>query len=255
MPSITGFGSEWDQRRAQTKFWVQLDNGAGYAGFGDELPRAKLDLQAQLEEIGLPLPQLGHYGEEIARQILEEARPVERLPGDYAELMKHGAPVTVEFLEGPSTGTVAVEQVGTLLLTSGRVCAFDPFGLRGEPFARSVAAGTYPVYVSWAEIEGEPRRRSIAAWVQFSSEAVARWEPDGTSGCGVDSGSACFADADVETPEEETDRGFEESAQCGDHMVAFATGWGDGHYSCFWGLDARDAAAVLLMDVDLVRRN
>ena len=58
---ICGYGSEWDPKRGQIKCWVTLDNGAGYAGYGDGLPQARLDLREQLAELGLPLAELGSF--------------------------------------------------------------------------------------------------------------------------------------------------------------------------------------------------
>ena len=119
--------------------------------------------------------------------------------------------------------------------------------------------------MSWAEVSGEPRRRSVLAWVKFSDAPVWRWEqalsededvaslePGQMFGCPVDSGCACFAEPDAEQPEGLLDEGFDESIQAGDHLVAFTSGWGDGKYACFWGLDADGATAVLTMDVELV---
>jgi hypothetical protein len=273
VPTISGFGSEWDPQRGQTKFWVELDNGAGYAGYGDRLPTARLDLHDQLQEIGLPLAQLGPYGQEIAGDLEAWTRLLARFPGgqaarpayDYTSVMRHGAPITVEFAEGPSHGTVAVEQAGVLALASGSVYAGDPFGPREEAFVRCVQPGWYPVFVSWAEIEGEPRRRSVVAWLQFSDQPVTRWEqaltveqdvaslePGQMFGCPVDSGCACFADPGADRSEDELDGNIEESACVGDHLVAFTSGWGDGHYACFWGLDPRGEPSVLLLDAELI---
>ena len=274
MAAITGFGSEWDAKRRQTKFWVELDNGAGYAGFGNDPDEARYGLRTQLDELGLTLSELGPYGQEIAGDIAAREKQIQRYPGgraaepayDYQRAMRHGAKLTVEFLEGPSSGTIAVEQVGEVMLSTGAISAGDPYGVLHPAFTRRVRPGRYPVFVSWAELPGEPRRRSVVAWIRFSEALVANWEqalteddvlerlePGERFGVGVDSGCACWADADVELIGDELeDRVIEESAQGGDHRVAFTTGWGDGQYACFWGLEAQGGEAVLVMDVELI---
>jgi hypothetical protein len=256
VPLICGYGSEWDARRGQTKFWVELDNGAGYAGYGDRLPAARLDLLEQLRDLELPLSELGPYGDELVRDTEAWTRQVARFPGgraaeppyDFTRAMKNGAPLTVEFLEGPSHGTIAVEKAGTLELGTGRLFAGAPHSPREPVLERQVKPGRYPVFVSWAEIAGEPRRRSVLAWIRFSDEPVTRWEqalaegqdvaelePGDMFGCGIDSGCACFADPD-------------DAGQC----ISFTSGWGDGQYACYWGYGQSGAEAVLVMDVELV---
>ena len=273
MPAIIGFGSEWDLRRAQTKFWVELDSGAGYAAFGRRLPEARRELRAQLEELGLPLSELGPYGLEIAAEIAAWERQLLRFPGgraaepayDYTRAMRHGAPLTVEFVDGSKTGSLAVEQAGTVGLRTGAISAGDPFVSRQPPFSRRAKPGRHPVFVSWAHLPGEPRRRSVLSWIRFSEAPVAHWEqaltedqlpgqldPGDMFGVGVDSGCACWADGDADLAGAGCEDGFEESVQGGDHMVAFTTGWGDGHYACFWGLDSKGIEAVLVMDVELI---
>jgi hypothetical protein len=274
MPSITAFGSEWDPKRRQSKFWVELDTGAGHAGFGQRLPEARRDLQTQLAELKLPLIELGPYGLDLAAEIEAWEKQIQRFPGgraaeaayDYVRAMRHGAKLTVDFIEGPSVGTLAVEQIGEVVLTNGRISAGDPDQDRQPAFTRRVKPGRYPVFVSWAELPDEPRRRSVLAWMQFSKAPVMRWEqaltedqlpsqlaPGEMFGVSVDSGCSSWADAGVEGVELFDDEPLEESAQRGDHLVAFTTGWGDGQYACFWGLDARGGEAVLVMDVELVR--
>jgi Protein of unknown function (DUF4241) len=274
MPTICGTGSEWDSRRGQTKFWVELDNGVGYAGYGDRLPAARLDLHRQLDEIDLPLAELGPLGVEIARDLEAWSRQISQFPGgrpaepvfDYARAMADGAAITLDFAEGALSGTTAVEQAGILTTTSGQLYAGDPFGSRVTgAFTRTVVPGSYPVLISWAVVAGEPRRRSVIAWIQFLPAQVIRWEqalaegqdvawlePGERFGCTVDSGCACFADAGVEPGEGELDVAFDEASQCGPHLVAFTSGWGDGQYACYWGFDEAGAPAVLLMDLELI---
>ena len=177
-----------------------------------------------------------------------------------------GAKLAVEFIEGPSAGSIAVEQVGVVMLSTGAIYGGDPHGALQPSFTRRVRPGRYPVFVSWAELPGEPRRRSVLAWIRFSDALVTRWEqalmedevpeelePGERFGAGVDSGCACWADADAVFSGDELDGGgIEESAQGGDHMVAFTAGWGDGSYACFWGLDPQGGEAVLVMDVELI---
>jgi Protein of unknown function (DUF4241) len=106
-------------------------------------------------------------------------------------------------------------QVGELLLTSGSIIACDPHFLpvsRPQPYTTQLPPGHYPVFVSVIHLEGIYYERRVAfAQVQLSKQEGVRWEmavrpgedvstlaPDQVFGYGVDSGTGCFLDQDVQ---------------------------------------------------------
>lgn len=97
---------------------------------------------------------------------------------------------------------VVEARAGELQLPSGRVAACDPLtSLAHAPaFARTVAPGAYPVFLG--VMDGD------VAWARLAlgDGRAVRWEPawlggerkgEGVPGYGVDSGTGCFADAEV----------------------------------------------------------
>jgi hypothetical protein len=265
-------GSDWDERRRQTRYFAQLDNGEEFEGLASTVADARLVLRDALAAAGHPLEQLGGLAASLREEIQEDEENLRRCPGgraldpcfDYALAFEAGRPISVEFLEGPSAGVIAVEEAGVLSVPSGRIAAYDPLTSQREAFAFHVPPGDYRVLVSLAEIEGEPRRRTIAAAVRFSDAPAVLWRqallededprdlaPREMFGYGVDSGTGCFADANAD-PSELGDPGIEEYEQLAPDLIAFTTGWGDGNYASFLGFDAQGKPAMLVTDFALL---
>lgn len=166
---------------------------------------------------------------------------------------------------------VSVEAAGPLLLPSGRLVAADPSSLDSdaEPFTDVAPAGAYPVTLSVATFDDEPRHRRVcAARLDIRDRPVARWElalRDGQDpldlgyreyfGFGVDAGMACFVDVDaadrmrdawhaldglVEPRHRTLDAGA---------MVAWSSGWGDGQYPTWIGRAADGEPVCFLADM------
>lgn len=167
--------------------------------------------------------------------------------------------------------------VGRLEIVSGQIVACDPLTLSGvSPFTQKIADGTYAVDLAVAMMANGDQRVA-AARVTLGEGAVARWSlataagqdpselaPGAIFGYGVDSGTGCFADAGgapslaeaavqedltaglretyVDTwswAEQELERGG---------VVAFSSGFGDGHYASFWGWGAGGELLCLVTD-------
>ncbi|WP_165422765.1 DUF4241 domain-containing protein [Ktedonosporobacter rubrisoli] len=110
--------------------------------------------------------------------------------------------------------SIQKEQVGELLVTSGSIIACDPYFLplsRPKPYTTKIPPGRYPVFVSGIQSEGICGGRVAFAQVQLSKQEGVRWEmalrpgedvstlaPDHFFGYGVDSGTSCFLDQDVQ---------------------------------------------------------
>ena len=183
---------------------------------------------------------------------------------------------------------VSVMQAGDLVLPSGRVIAADVYFFGAEPLTRVVPAGRHPVSVLEADIGPGRDRRIAAAMVRFDDGDPVSWElavvpgqdistlrPDEFFGYGVDSGTGCFASAEAATvladparfdayAEEVQRRMFPTPEEArptvdvvvdpdsGANVVGFASGFGDGLYPSWFGLDAAGEPLVLLTDFRLL---
>jgi hypothetical protein len=152
-------------------------------------------------------------------------------------------------------------------------------------FTQVVAPGRYPVWLALARpIDQEPGFDRVAcALIRFADAPIVRWtmalrpDEDPTAlplghfyGHGVDSGTSCFVDAMAVAAlnADETDALFRDrligaferdgwatrSANVGlrddgeANLIAFSSGYGDGAYPSWWGLDAAGAVCALATD-------
>jgi len=183
---------------------------------------------------------------------------------------------------GGNSATLSVSRAGNLFLQTGRVVASDVFFVDNVPFTRWLPAGTHPVFVLHATAATDDR--IAAAMIRVAPGDPVRWEaaltpgqnpsgagPDEYYGYGVDSGTGCFTSAEaveylsnagsaandlygdrVEKAMFPSKTEFHASAEIpvGDgtalNVVAFESGWGDGAYPSYFGLDSAGRPLVLL---------
>ncbi len=157
-------------------------------------------------------------------------------------------------------------RVAQLEITSGRIAAADPLTSSGfEPFVRAVPNGSWPVELLLATNAGDTR--VARASVVFRDEEPVRFEMAVTAGqdprtlkaeehfgYGVDSGTGCFADAEAMLDGERLVASLQKRQETtwswaaeGD-VVAFSSGYGDGVYSSYFGLDAQGEPVCLVTD-------
>ncbi|HEU5473716.1 MAG TPA: DUF4241 domain-containing protein [Actinophytocola sp.] len=216
--------------------------------------------------------------------------PVPQDPGPpirrtgFESLFQPGAPVRVE----GDPAVLAVREVGTLDLPSGRLIACDPFVLADfpdteQPFQVAVPPGRYPVSISLTQPAGDtPLRlgtRVVAARLTIRPEPVTRWDlalrpgddpttlqPNEFFGFGVDTGTAAFLDAasipalqriggpEGQLSEQMDDTGLEPGGWdvpdpvSGHNVIAFNSGLGDGAYPTWIGWTATNQPAVFVTD-------
>jgi hypothetical protein len=177
---------------------------------------------------------------------------------------------------------------GQLFLPTGRIVAADPFVLPGtKAFTRSVPPGKYAAEFIIATCEKE--RRFAYAVLRFRPSLPARWElallpgqnPSNLAegeffGYPVDTGMGSFMDektAVLLRGQYDADENFWKtiSRTLGDrsndatgwtnfvlesvsglNLVACESGWGDGLYGTFFGLDAENEPLCLLTDFGVV---
>lgn len=174
-------------------------------------------------------------------------------------------------------------ELGRLSLPSGRIVAADGFIMHGAtPFTRSVQPGSYPVALAVALIGSD--QRIAFAQIRFSDRRVAKWEMAVTPGedpsrlkagevlaYGVDSGTGCFADPGAQEILSAPDAGrlveaaTREMAKVYQHTgqwvvidtpkgsaAWFSSGWGDGQYASYFGLDDNGEPVLLVTDFQVI---
>ncbi|MFJ5921329.1 DUF4241 domain-containing protein [Kitasatospora sp. NPDC092948] len=179
------------------------------------------------------------------------------------------------------TATVVALPETELALPTGRLVACDPVvGLvdENEPFLVVVPPGRYPVTLAVVEVRnaygpGSSDTRTAAALLRVGDRPAVWWQlalsegqdeqalgQDDFFGYGVDAGAGCFLDASAVGPigelvEQDADPVVDAIHDAGHRpatvadpatghtMVAFRTGWGDGHYPTWVG-HAEDGQVV-----------
>ncbi|ENN89591.1 hypothetical protein RHSP_59803 [Rhizobium freirei PRF 81] len=182
--------------------------------------------------------------------------------------------------------SIKVLRIGKVELTSGRIVASDPLvGPDRAALVRKVAPGDYPVtlYEAFGRIaaasmrfaEGKPVRWELAL---IPGQDINSLKGDEFFGYPVDAGLGCYMDADtyaliqqrekrVQAEKASSDINYYDDVLApelqtnGDkyamhrpiagkrgNVAIFWSGWGDGFYPVFWGLDASGLPLVLLTD-------
>jgi hypothetical protein len=183
--------------------------------------------------------------------------------------------------------TFEVVRVGELEVPTGKIVACDPLVFPEEPpFTRTIRPGRHRVEIAIARVSPEDERCAAARLV-VRDVPVARWEPAALEGdqlapgdlpgYGVDAGLGCFMDAgcrqtllaalrdvnenyydDVLARELDRKRFTVDwtlhvpDASKPDNVAIFSSGWGDGIYTTYAGLDARDEVVCLVTDFQIV---
>jgi len=198
----------------------------------------------------------------------------------FAQAFGSGLTVT------PPDGPIALSgiEIGKLAVPSGRVVACDPFLCdRIEAFGRRVPAGKFPVQLAMAKLPND--ERVAFARILFADRPAVRWEmalrpgqtlqdlkPGYIHGYGVDTGTGSFMDAATRTSylaatadEAATMRLVDalNNAPSGSrawllrpyghaNVAMFSSGWGDGFYASYFGLDSAGRVVALVTDFGVV---
>ncbi len=186
----------------------------------------------------------------------------------------------------PSDGPIQLSglEIGKLAVPSGRIVACDPFVCDGiEAFSRRVPVGKFPVQLAVARLEHD--ERVAFARILFADRPAERWEmalrpgqtltalkPGYIHGYGVDTGTGAFMDAAAQAPylaatadEAATMRLVDvlNAAPVGSrawllrpyghaNVAMFSSGWGDGFYASYFGLDSAGRVVALVTDFGVV---
>jgi hypothetical protein len=184
------------------------------------------------------------------------ALPKKEAGFDGAAIFAHGTSIT----DDGQTGTIEVTRLGILNATTGVLVVGDlgygPYML--SPLGQRVPPGQYPAEIS------RVFRRTAALRLLVSDKPVVRWHPadmgDGGHGVGVDAGNVGISDASalLNVKARDMERAFEKFAERVDPMmltlmnpndtVIADSGYGDGGYPVYWGVDAEGKLAQLVVD-------
>lgn len=160
------------------------------------------------------------------------------------------------------TTRTEVSSLGAFVTRSGALAVID-FGYDNDdarPLARTVAPGSYPIERVTAF------GRNAAVRVRFSDQKPVAWHPaslpDSGHVVGVDAGCVCIVDyvgyASMSRRDKATADGTYLTATrpaamtfalpAGDVGVVVDSGYGDGSYPVYWGVDAQGRVAQLVVD-------
>jgi hypothetical protein len=195
-----------------------------------------------------------------------------------------------QFEKDGSKITIEVKEIGKFTTTSGKIQAGDPAFLKlsaDGAFVRTVSPGTYPVTISYCK-----ESQLIAAIkISFSNAEVSKWELAVRKGQSiaqlekgeiysypVDGGQGSFVDAEefgrLSEAQDELvqnkinddlyidalhhDKGIKQwrilplADKSEANIVVCESGFGDGSYASWWGLDKSGKVVCLVTDFDIL---
>lgn len=185
---------------------------------------------------------------------------------------------------GPSHWPVTLLELGTIPLDDGSLIACDPYvaGPDEEPFSRRLTPGDHDVILAAATMASD-HRRNVATLLTGTLRTIRRWElglqadqrladlegDEEFFGYPVDAGTGCFASPTafrmtstvlaedggrLEDPLSEAledsshDAVVGQAAPGAPAVAVFSSGWGDGAYPTWFGIDGDDEVSIVVTD-------
>ncbi|MCQ4085661.1 DUF4241 domain-containing protein [Saccharibacillus sp. JS10] len=192
----------------------------------------------------------------------------------------------------PANGSLRPQPLDPLKVISGKIVACDPLTSTLEAFEYTIQPGTYPVYAWHSEqagaIAGAELRLSDNKPVRWElavrpGQDASTLKEDELFGYPVDAGIGSFADQEAISSMEALDQKLQEELgdeyismyddlvadildehdgvwgnltsdeETGVNVVMFTSGFGDGFYASYWGIDENDEVVSLLTDFQVVQ--
>ncbi len=180
---------------------------------------------------------------------------------------------------------IDVEKIGDLFVSSNHIIAFDPTQkLNRNPFDKIVSNGNHNVFlyyhhsgkIALSEIRFESSISSIVRWevATLPEENLASLTQEEIYGYNSESGLGAFIGAEgkkvyQQSLEENNEyykyvlsqkleenfgvwTNYTPSKNTDQNIVVFQTGWGQGTYASYWGLDQMGNAISLVTDFQLL---
>ncbi|HXQ35368.1 MAG TPA: DUF4241 domain-containing protein, partial [Anaerolineales bacterium] len=203
---------------------------------------------------------------------------------DYSKLLQDGLELRTDW----GNANLRCHKLGELVTPTGKIVACDPFmAPETSAFTLQFSPGRYPVVASVAHFGNRDQRVAYAAlrirdgqphhWEMalLPDQDVDSLEPDYIFGYGVDSGTGCFMDqraSEVLTERMNADEDYfqvliaemdktyvhtwswanlEMDTSTNANLIAFSSGFGDGCYASYFGLDEKGNPMILVTDFGL----
>jgi len=212
--------------------------------------------------------------------------PAEEASGPLPQSVLFSQAFGSGFTVTPPDGPIELSgvEIGKLGVPSGRIVACDPFICDGtEAFSRRVPAGKFPVQLAMAKLPHD--ERVALARILFADRPAVRWEmalrpgqtlqdlqPGYIHGYGVDTGTGAFMDAATQVSYLAATAGEAATMRLVDalndapsgsrawllrpyghaNVAMFSSGWGDGFYASYFGLDSAGRVVALVTDFGVV---
>ncbi|EJR45840.1 hypothetical protein IIM_05026 [Bacillus cereus VD107] len=183
------------------------------------------------------------------------------------------------------------EALDQLKVTSGKIIACDPLIFNKNPFEQTIQPGTYPIVTWWHKKDGiiagaelKLSESKVIEWKMATKpgQNVSELEEGYIFGYPVDTGLGCFADVEAinkveeiegrlqrELGEEfislyddliddvltEHDDDWGNCVVCegtGSNIIMFRSGYGDGFYPSYWGIDEEGKLVSLVTDFQVL---
>lgn len=182
-------------------------------------------------------------------------------------------------------GRMNIEKIeaGKIKLATGKIIATDPILMYDdESYSVHVKPGEYPVFIYVGKTENR-KKQTVVAEIRFSDNDPVKWEMallagesskgfghDEFMGYEVENGLGCFMDESVmeildvmdEEELEEYENNIRNSvrnSECscanvvidkkkGSNIIIFASGWNEGTFPTYYGLDSNNKLSRLVTD-------
>ncbi|HEK9098962.1 TPA: DUF4241 domain-containing protein [Bacillus pseudomycoides] len=192
-------------------------------------------------------------------------------------------------LSKPNSEVLRSEVLENLKVTSGKIIACDPLIFHKNHFEHTIQPGTYPVVAWWndgviAGAELKLAESKVIEWKMATKpgQNVDELEEGYIFGYPVDTGLGCFADVKaIDKLEEIEDRLHQELGdefislyddliddiltehddewgncvvceETGSNVIMFRSGYGDGFYPSYWGIDERGNIISIVTDFNVL---
>ncbi len=162
-------------------------------------------------------------------------------------------------------------EIGKIILQTGKVVCRSPFGVYDPvPIKHHIPPGKYPCLLSFVEIKEKDwiDKRIAFSKIQIRDKPPVKWVPtfgypvDGATGSFMDLKTAYYLDRMsidenwkfTEKISEELEKNYRSSYMWAivplndGNIISFTTGWGDGYYDTYVGLDKNSDISEILTD-------
>lgn len=192
-------------------------------------------------------------------------------------------------LSKPNSEVLRCEVLEHLKVTSGKIIACDPLIFHKNHFEHTIQPGTYPVVAWWnndliAGAELKLAESKVNEWKMATKpgQNISELEEGYIFGYPVDTGLGCFADVEAIEKLEEIENRLQQELgdefislyddliddiltehddewgncivceETGSNVIMFRSGYGDGFYPSYWGIDEKGNIVSIVTDFNVL---